>query len=155
MPSALGHRDDLYLPAFAVAEVLVHTEQVAGEDAGLIAARARADLHLGVLAVLRVLRQQQQTDLLFQFLLLLSKGVEFHLGHIAELLVFLVGEDFLGIGDVADDILIVLVRIHHSLQVFVVLAHLDELLHIVHRIGLGDILAYLQPALIYNFQFFK
>ena len=150
-----GHRDDLDFPSLAVAEVLVHTEQVAGEDAGLVAARAGANLHLGVLAVLGVLRQQQQANLLFQLLFFLGKRIQFHLGHIAELLVLLVGEDILGIGDVADDILIVLVGIHYGLQVFVVLAHLDELLHIVHRVGLGDILANLQPALVYNLQFFK
>ena len=52
--------EHLELPAHAAGVALVHLEQVAGEEVGLLAALGAADLDDDVLAVVRVLRQQQQ-----------------------------------------------------------------------------------------------
>ena len=80
--------------------MLIHAEQVAGENTGFVATRARADLHLRILAVLRVRRQQQQADLLFQRLLLVGEIVQLHLGHIPHLIVGLRLKDLFRLLDV-------------------------------------------------------
>ena len=145
---AFGHGEHLDFPSLLVAEVLVHAEEVAGEDAGLVAARARADFHLSILAVLRVGGQQQQANILFKCLLFSLIGIQFCFRHLAELLVFFVGENVLRVGDVVYHILISLISVHHGLQILVVLAQLDVVLHVGHHIRLGDFLANLQPALV-------
>ena len=55
--------EHLELPAHAAGVALVHLEQVAGEEVGLLAALGAADLDDDVLALVRVLRQEQQADL--------------------------------------------------------------------------------------------
>ena len=55
--------EHLELPALAGGEALVHLEQVAGEEVGLLAALGAADLDDDVAVVVRVLGQQQQLQL--------------------------------------------------------------------------------------------
>ena len=61
---AFADRQDLGLPALLGGVALVHAEQVAGEQRGLVAAGAGADFEDGVVVVHRVLRQQREADLL-------------------------------------------------------------------------------------------
>ena len=63
---ALAHRQDLAAPALEVGVALVHAQEVAGEQRGLVAAGAGADLQDRVLVVGRVLGQQQQPHLPLQ-----------------------------------------------------------------------------------------
>ena len=64
--AAFADRQDLRLPALLGGVALVHAEQVAGEQRGLVAAGAGADFQDGVVIVHRVLRDQRQMDLLFE-----------------------------------------------------------------------------------------
>ncbi len=57
---------DLVPPAPLLDELHVHAQQVAGKNRRFVAARAAADFDDGVLAVLRVGRDEQQLDLLLQ-----------------------------------------------------------------------------------------
>ena len=61
---ALAHRHDLGLPALLGGVALVHAEQVAGEQRGLVAAGAGADFQDHVALVHRVLGQQREAQLL-------------------------------------------------------------------------------------------
>ena len=58
--------ENLDLPALARGEALVHLEEVAREDAGLVAAHAGADLDDGVLLVIGVGRDEQDLDLVLE-----------------------------------------------------------------------------------------
>ena len=61
---AFAQRQDFGLPALLGGVALVHAEQVAGEQRGLVAAGAGADFEDGVVLVHRVLGQQREADLL-------------------------------------------------------------------------------------------
>ena len=63
---AFADRHDFGLPALLGGVALVHAEQVAGEQRGLVAAGAGADFEDGVVVVHRVLRQQRELDLLLE-----------------------------------------------------------------------------------------
>ena len=67
----LGGVDDLGLPADALGVAQVHAQQVAGEQGGLVAARAGLDLEDDVLVVAGVARDEQQPQLLGELLALL------------------------------------------------------------------------------------
>ena len=58
-----GHAE---LPTLRVAETLIHLEEVAGKEASLVTARSCTDLHLHVLRVLRILRDEGNLDLFFE-----------------------------------------------------------------------------------------
>ena len=63
---AFARGDHLDLPALLGGIALVHAEQIAGEQRGLVAAGAGADFEDDVALVHRVLRQQRQADLLLE-----------------------------------------------------------------------------------------
>ena len=72
---AFARRNHLDLPALQRGEALIHAEQVAGEQRGLVAAGAGADFEHDAALVHRVLRQQRDADLLLQrHALLLERG---------------------------------------------------------------------------------
>ena len=54
------------LPALGVAVALVHLEQVTGKQGCLVATRSGTNLHLNVLGVLRILRNQGYFDFFLQ-----------------------------------------------------------------------------------------
>ena len=61
---ALAFGDDLDPPALELGVARIHAEEVAGEERGLVAARAGADLEDGALLVRLVLRQEQDAQVL-------------------------------------------------------------------------------------------
>ena len=63
----LADAGDAELPAFRIAEALVHLEQVAGKEACLVASGTCTNLHLHVLRVFGVLRYECNLDFLFEF----------------------------------------------------------------------------------------
>src|SRR5450759_760012 len=63
---AFAQGQDFRLPALLGGIALVHSEQVAGEQCGLVAAGAGADFEDGVVSVHRVFRDQRKLDLLFE-----------------------------------------------------------------------------------------
>jgi hypothetical protein len=72
-------------PAAAFGILLVGAEQLAGEDAGLVAARGGADFQDGVLLVGHVLGEQHEADLALQRGELLLGVLQFRLGQLAHL----------------------------------------------------------------------
>ena len=92
---AFARRDHLDLPALLGGVALVHAEQVAGEQRGLVAAGAGADFEDDVALVHRILGQQRELDLLLQRGALLLQRRLLGLRHRAHLGVGL------GIGDAA------------------------------------------------------
>jgi hypothetical protein len=81
----LGAVDDLDAPAARLGVADVHPEELLGEEGGLVAARPGPDLEDDVLAVVRVLREEEDADLLLQRGDGLLQAVGFGLGHLAEL----------------------------------------------------------------------
>ena len=56
---AFARRQDLDLPAHRLGILRVHAKQVAGEDRGFVAARARTNLEVNVAVVVGVRRDQR------------------------------------------------------------------------------------------------
>ena len=147
-----GHFD---FPALVFAEFGVHAEEVAGKEAGLVAACARTNLYDSVLVVLRVLGNHHHADVLFQLFDARLGGVQLLLGHLAHLVVFLRGQDFLGFIDIGFQRLVFLEGHDDRLQVLVVLVELHELLHVGSHGRVGELFAHLLPAVLYRFKFFS
>ena len=83
---ALAGRDHFHFPALRRRIALIHPEKVAGEDGGLVAAGAGANLEDHVAFVGRILGQQENADVVFHLcdarveLRLLGRG---HIRHLA------------------------------------------------------------------------
>ncbi len=75
--------------------MLVHAEQVAGEDRRLVAAGTATDFHHGVLGVVRIGRDEEELDVLLHVGKLGLDFVHFLTRHLPEVLVLLVHEDIL------------------------------------------------------------
>ena len=131
---------DLELPAAALREMLVHAEEVAGEDRRLVAAGAAADLDHRVLAVVGIGRDEQETDLLLHLRNLGLDLGDLHAGHLPEFLVLLIDEDVLGGREVVHHFLVFLAGPDDRLQLLVILVELDIFLHVRHRLGAGELL---------------
>ena len=115
---------------FLLAIAAVHAEEVASEDAGLVAACATTNLYHGILAVGGVFGNKHDA---YFFLHLVASLVAFNqlsLGHLAQFFVFLGVEQFLAFGNGVKQVLVVMIGFHYGLQVFVVLAKLHEALHV-------------------------
>ncbi len=78
-----------HLPPLRFGVADVHAHDLAGEQRGFVAAGAGADLHEDVLVVVRVLRLEQDLELLFERLLLLFELGQLELGELAQLLLAL------------------------------------------------------------------
>jgi hypothetical protein len=77
--------DDLDLPALVGSVARVHVVQVAGEQAGLVAAGSRADLEDDVLVVVPVLREHHDVELVLELLptgFLVAQLLGGHLSHV-------------------------------------------------------------------------
>ena len=132
----VGH---LAFPALALEVFGVHPEQVAGKDGGFVAARTAANLQDGVLAVLGIGRDEQDADFLFHLRQFLFKGGGFFLGHLTQVLVFLVQEDFFGVGQVADQFAVAVAGLNHRFQFLVVFVELDIFLHVGDHLGVAEL----------------
>src|SRR4029453_12146997 len=87
---------DLPLPALALRVLGVHAEQLGREEAGLVAARAGADLEEDVLLVVGIPRDEQAPQLLLERALPGGQLVDLGLGQLAHLAVGVLGEDVAG-----------------------------------------------------------
>ena len=146
---ALRGRGDFVLPPLRLDVLGVHAQQVAGEEGRLVAARAAANLHDGVLGILRVLGDEQQLD----FLLHAGDGGfelrDFAAGHLAHLLVLVVDQDILRFGQVGQRRAVAFRGLDDGLELLVLLVELDELLDVGNHFGVGELLANL---LVLEFQ---
>ena len=138
--SARGLVGHLEFPPAALGEMLVHAEEVAGENGRLVAAGAAADLDDGILGIVGVCGDEQQ------FQVLLHPGdlrLEFGnllTGHLAELVILLIHEDVLGGCHVVEQLLVLEPRLDDGFEFLVVLVELDELLHVGHHVRAGELL---------------
>ena len=97
--STFGHAGDRELPALRLTITLVHLEQVASKQTGFIATCSGTNLHLHILRILRILRNEGDLNLLFELWLEFFVGSQFLTGHLLHLGVGLVGKDILGLLD--------------------------------------------------------
>lgn len=123
---ALVEIDDVEFPMSLFGIACIHTEEVAGEEAGLIAAGAAAYLNDSVLIVGRVGRDEQDADILFHLIFEGGRFEEFGLGHLAEFLILFGGEERLTFGNAVEECLIVVVGLDDRLEVLIVLADFDK-----------------------------
>ena len=142
---------DLYLPVLLLAEAGVHAEEVAGEDAGLVTARAAANLHHSIFRVGGISGDEQQADVLLHGLATLLSGGELLLGHLAQFGVFLALEQFLALGDGVEQGFIFVVGFHHGLQVLVVLRQFYIAFHVRSDLRVVHLLLNLLVTSVYGF----
>ncbi|MGY4341489.1 hypothetical protein ACVWW3_006395 [Bradyrhizobium sp. LM2.9] len=101
--AAFARRDHLDLPALKAREPLVHPEQIAGEQRGLVAAGAGADFQHHVAVVHGVLGQQSEADILDQVLDLWRQLTALGFRHAAHLGIGRgIGDQCLGVGELLD-----------------------------------------------------
>ena len=122
---ALLTSSDLQPPAFALAILGVHAEEVAGKECRLVAARASSDFQDGVATVLRVGGDEQEFDFLLQFRTACLALVQLLAGHVAHLRVALVGDDILGLVNAGQHLDVFPPCLHQVAQFFVFLRQLD------------------------------
>ena len=125
---------DLELPALRFGVMGIHTEKVAGKDGRLVAAGTAANFHDGVLGIVRIGGNQQQTDALLHF-----RQLRLNLGnllprHLLQLVILLIEQDILRRGKVRQHLLILQSRRDNRLQLLVILVQLDITLHILHHL---------------------
>ena len=120
--------------------MLIHPEKVSGEDCGFVAACAAADFHDGVLAVVRIRRDQEELDVRFHIRDLRLELGDLFAGHLAEVLILLVQEDVLRRCEVVQSLLVLQTGLNNGLQLLVILVQLDELFHVRHRFRTRELL---------------
>ncbi len=76
---------DFHLPVLRFGEAGVHAENLGREEGRLVATGARADFEDDVLVVVRILRQEEDAQFLFDAVLLGLELGDLHLGHFAEI----------------------------------------------------------------------
>ncbi|MNM55341.1 hypothetical protein D3C81_664780 [compost metagenome] len=123
--SAVNHKDNLFktaqvafihvhnidAPALRIGIPRIHPVQIGGKQSRFVPSGRTANFHDDVLIVVRILRQQQYANLLFQLLLTCAEFLDLHLHHFAHFIIQLLGlHDFSGF-QLFDDILIFGVRL--------------------------------------------
>ena len=142
----LRHTRDGELPALRLAIALVHLEEIASKETGLVATCTRTDLHLYVLRVLWILGNQCDFDFFFKFWLKSLVSGQFLACHLLHLRVRLVGEDILRLLDAVQTGDVTLAGIHDVAQVLVFLGELHETVLVGDYVGVGDQGRYLLEA---------
>ena len=130
-----GHRESETL---GVAVLLVHLEQVTGEEGSLVTTGSGAYLHLHVLGIFRVFGHEGNLDFFFQLgleSLVLCQLFARHLLHVG---VALVGQYVLGLLDRVDAVDISLAGIHDVAQVLIFTGQLDISLLVGNDIRVGN-----------------
>ena len=131
---------DLQLPAAFLGVLRVHSEKVTGEDGGLVTTSAATDLDDGVLAVIRIGRDEENLDLLLHLRDLRLDLGDLSLRHVAKVLVLLVDHDVLGLCQLIDHLLVLKTGLDDRLQLLIVLVELDVFLHISDHLRISKLL---------------
>ena len=142
---------DFYFPMLLLAEAGVHAEEVAGEDAGLVAAGAATDFDDGILGVGGVGGDEEEADVVLHGLAALLGGGELLLRHLAQLGVFLGLEQFLALGDGVEERLVFVVGLNHGLQVLVIFRQFDVAFHVRSDLRVVHLLLNLLITSVYGF----
>ena len=112
-------------PAFDVAILGVHAEEVAGKDSCFVSARTATYFEDGVAAVLRVGRDEQQLDMFLQFGQARLASIEFLACHFAHLCIGFVGNDVLCFIDAVQYLYVFFAGVHQVAQFLVFFRQLD------------------------------
>ena len=134
------------LPALDVAVLGVHAEEVACKDGRFVATRTATYFEDGVTAVLRVGRNEQQLDVLFQFGQARLAGIKFLAGHVAHLGIGFVGDDVLGLVDAVQYLHVFLAGVHQVAQFLVFFRQLDVPLLVGNDCRVGNQCRYFLEA---------
>ena len=118
---ALALREDLDLPALSLGVARVHAKEVGREERGLFAALRAPELEDGVLSLVRVGREEEQLDRLFEALAIAVELRELRLREIAELGIL---ERVLRLADPPLDVPVARERAHHGLEIAPLLVEL-------------------------------
>src|SRR5690606_17778270 len=97
----------------------VHAVQVSGKKSGFIATGSAAYFHNNVLAVVGVFRNQQVFNYFLYLFFFLLQLFQLSFGQLAKLFVLFGSNNFLGVGNVGEDVLVLLVLRYNGLQVAV------------------------------------
>ena len=128
-------RHHLDLPALALGVARVHAVEVAREQRGFVAAGAGADLEDRVLAVARILRQEQDLDLLLVVPRLLLELAQLFARQLAQLGIGLGLGHLLGLREVFCELLVRAPRRDERIEVGVLARELQELGALVDDLG--------------------
>ena len=132
---ALAHH--LHVPAVVGGVIVVHAEQVAGEDRRLIAAGGGADFEKDVAVVVRVFRQQQRLDIGFKFFDKPPRLRDFLLRHLADGRIFVLEHGLRGFQLLVGRAVIA-VQLHHRIDFGVFLRQLAELVLLADDFRVGE-----------------
>ena len=133
-----AHTRDRECPALGVAEALVHLKKIAGKEAGLIATRSGANLHLHVLGILRVLRYEGNLDFLLQLRLQFLVDGQLLASHFLHFRIILVGQYVLGLPNTVQASHITFPGIHDVAQVLVFFRQFYKPLLVCNDIGVSN-----------------
>ena len=125
-------------PAFRLTVFLIHVEEITGKEGSLVATGSRADLHLHVLSVFRVLGHEGNLDVLFQLRLEGLVLRELFVGHFLHVGIFFVGEHVLGLFDGVETVDVSLACLHDVVEILILLGEFYITLLIGYDGGVGD-----------------
>ncbi len=125
-----------HFPAMVAGVIVVHAEQIAGENRRLVAAGGGADFEKDIAVVVRILRQQQRLDLGFQFFDELLRLCNLFLRHFADRFVLVLQHGARGFQLFAGRA-IVAVQLHHRIDLGVFLRQLAELVLLADDLRVG------------------
>ena len=85
---------------FGFSEFIVHAIQVTGKNTCLITSCTCTDFNHSILSIFRISRNKHHPDIFLQFVFPGSEDIQFFFGHAAELLIFFIVDDVLGMVDI-------------------------------------------------------
>ena len=129
----------LQFPALDFSIVLIHAEEVAREYRRLVTAGTAADFNDGILAVVRIGRNEQKFDVLLHLGQLALYFCNLLAGHVLEVGIALVHEHVLRRGQVIHGLLVLQAGLDYGFQLLVVLVKLHVALHVAHYLGAGQL----------------
>ena len=118
-------------PSLRLTIFLIHREEVTGEEGSLVATGTATNLHLYILGILWVLRNQGDLDFFFELRLQRLVLVEFLARHLLHFRVAFVGEDILCFLDAVQTVDVSLACVHDVAKVFPLLGEL----HVAWLVG--------------------
>ncbi len=145
-------REHFHFPALRLGEAGVHPEELLGEEGGLVAAGAGADLDQHVLFVVRVLGQEQQLQLLFELPFPLLEPGQLLVGQLLHLRVV---EQAAGLAQALFHLFPLAVLLHQGAHLGVGLGQLLVAGAVGQHLGAGELLGQALVARLHLVEFVK
>lgn len=124
----------LYLPALRIGKTGVHPVQIGSEQCRFISAGRTANFDDNVLIIIRILRQEQNTDGLLQHNLPSGQLIDFHLDHFTHLIIHLLALHGLRSLEFFHNVLIFNISLISRLQIRLFLGIISKLLRVIRYI---------------------